>query len=44
MFLYHRIPQADSGWEGRLRKKQAVTLPPSYLQAENECAGVCELI
>lgn len=44
MFLYHRIPQADSGWEGRLRKKQAVPLPLSYLQAENECAGVCELI
>ena len=44
MFLYHRIPQADSGWEGRLRKEQAVPLPHSYLQAENEYAGFCELI
>ena len=44
MFLYHRISQADSGWEGRLRKKRAVPLLPFYLQAENEYAGFCELI
>lgn len=42
--IYHSIPQADSGWEGRLGKKQAVPFPSSHLQAENECAGFCELI